>query len=58
MIKMQRFLMLVSSMSASIILQHVHLGVSLLSLALNFANRHHDLGNTMAIALAFTFWRQ
>ena len=44
MIKMQRFLMLVSSMSASVILQHVHLGVSLLSLALNFANRHHDLG--------------
>ena len=43
MLTMQRFLMLITTLSAAIILQHVHMGVSLLSLLLNFIHRHHDL---------------
>ena len=61
MLTMQRFLMLITSLSATIILQHVHVGVSLLSLLLNFVHRHHDLMNTMALAIVFTlkipFWK-
>ena len=43
MLLLQRFLMLITSMSALVVLRHVKLGVSLLSLLLNFVHRHHDL---------------
>lgn len=44
MLLLQRFLMLISSLSALVVFQHVKPAVCLCSLLLNFGHRHHDVG--------------
>ena len=50
MLGLQRWLMAAASLGAVVVLQQVSVGVYVVSLALNFTNRHHDVLNTMMIA--------
>ena len=50
MLGLQRWLMAAASLGAVVVLQQVSVGVCVVSLALNFTNRHHDVLNTMMIA--------
>jgi hypothetical protein len=49
---LQALLMAASSLAALSTLAHVHLPVAGLSLALNFAHRHHDVFNTLCLLVA------
>ena len=50
MLGLQRWLMAAASLGTVVVLQQVSLGVCVVSLALNFTDRHHDVLNTMMIA--------
>jgi hypothetical protein len=52
MLWLQRGLMAVSSLAAVVVLQHVSVGICVVSLLLNFVNRHHDVLNTTMIGVA------
>jgi hypothetical protein len=47
----QRFLMAAASLGAMVVLKYVPIWIFLLSLVLNFVHRHHDVVNTMGIAI-------
>ncbi|KAL3914140.1 MAG: hypothetical protein SGARI_000284 [Bacillariaceae sp.] len=51
-------LMVAASLGALTVLKDVSIPVALTSVALNFANRHHDVLNTMGIATATHFLQQ
>jgi hypothetical protein len=51
MLRLQQGLMVAASLAAMVVFQHVHVWICGLSLVLNFVHRHHDVVNTMAIAL-------
>ena len=52
---LQKLLMVAASLSAVNVLAVVRPEICLLSLTLNYTHRHHDVFNTMAIALLFWF---
>lgn len=58
MLWLQRFLMVVASLSAVVVLRHVNVLICSVSLILNFANRHHDLANTIGIAVVSMLWTE
>jgi hypothetical protein len=55
MLTLQRLLMSAASLAALCILPKIHVGVCVLSCALNFVHRHHDMVNTIMIASFFMF---
>ncbi|CAJ1934409.1 unnamed protein product [Cylindrotheca closterium] len=58
MLRLQRFLMTISSLSALVVLRHVRVWICFSSLILNFVHRHHDLGNTMGISFVASMWNE
>jgi hypothetical protein len=58
MLGLQRWLMASASIGAVVVLQQVSVGVCVISLVLNFTNRHHDLLNTMMIACVVLLWNE
>lgn len=53
MIGLQRLLMASASLAAIRVLFGVRIGVCVVSLGMNFVNRHHDVANTLLIASGF-----
>eukprot|EP00532_Pseudo-nitzschia_australis_P011617 CAMPEP_0168214394 /NCGR_PEP_ID=MMETSP0140_2-20121125/5324_1 /TAXON_ID=44445 /ORGANISM="Pseudo-nitzschia australis, Strain 10249 10 AB" /LENGTH=367 /DNA_ID=CAMNT_0008141347 /DNA_START=146 /DNA_END=1249 /DNA_ORIENTATION=- len=61
MISLQRLLMAAASLAAVNVLllpekNTLRVGICFLSFAMNFVHRHHDVANTMCIAVGFLFW--
>ena len=57
MLRLNWLLMVGSSLAAVEVLRHhVDWRIALASLVLNFANRKHDVANTLCIAVAFSVW--
>jgi hypothetical protein len=52
-----QILMFASSLAAMVVLKEVPVQIVLASITLNFLNRHHDVLNTMGIALTVTMWQ-
>jgi hypothetical protein len=50
-------LMVAASLGATVLLRHVPLWMVAISIVMNFGNRHHDVMNTMGIAVAILAWR-
>ena len=56
MLALNRWLMAAASMSALVVFQHVSLAICGTSLLLNWFHRHHDILNTMMLALGASMW--
>ena len=57
MLRLNWLLMVGSSLAALEVLRHhVDWRIALASLVFNFANRKHDVANTLCIAFAFSVW--
>jgi hypothetical protein len=56
MLLLQRFLMLISSLSALVVFRHVKVAICLCSLLLNFGHRHHDVGYALSCVLPVMEW--
>lgn len=58
MLLFNQLLMFAASLGALVVLKDVAIWIVSLSVAMNFLHRHHDVVNTVGIAIVASFWRQ